>query len=226
VAVWLRCHSFDQLPWACALLQSPPHYEPPAVLSDRCEQLSPHPSGSSHEVCRPFSVSSHGEAASWCSLPHRTACALRFSQPLDASRRPVPPGPISCQIRSWGCTLQSFVPLAWPYAVSSAVPLLTFERPENTTAQATFTAHRSTPRVHSLRPSSKGLDRNRTLRACATSPLNENQTHRSALEPSNRSGLTARAPPPKQRRVHDAPVLPCAERAEAPSPQRAPPASR
>jgi hypothetical protein len=35
-----------------------------------------------------------------------------------------PAGLISCRIRSWGCTLQSFAPVAWPYAVSGADPLL------------------------------------------------------------------------------------------------------
>jgi hypothetical protein len=33
---------------------------------------------------------------------------LRFSRPRDASIRHVPAGLVSCQIRSWGCTLQSF----------------------------------------------------------------------------------------------------------------------
>jgi hypothetical protein len=32
----------------------------------------------------------------------RIACVLRFSRPLDAFIRPVPAGPVSCQIRSWG----------------------------------------------------------------------------------------------------------------------------
>jgi hypothetical protein len=35
-----------------------------------------------------------------------------------------PAGLVSCRIRSWGCTLQSFVPTTWPYAVSGADPLL------------------------------------------------------------------------------------------------------
>jgi hypothetical protein len=60
-------------------------------------------------------------------LHPRTTYAHRFSQPLDALLRPVPAGLVSCQIRSWGCTLQSLVPLAWPHAVSGAVPLMTFQ---------------------------------------------------------------------------------------------------
>jgi hypothetical protein len=35
-----------------------------------------------------------------------------------------PAGLVSCRIRSWGCTLQSFAPTTWPYAVSGADPLL------------------------------------------------------------------------------------------------------
>jgi hypothetical protein len=41
-------------------------------------------------------------------LPHPTASAFRFSRPPDALIRPVPAGLVSCQIRSWGCALQSF----------------------------------------------------------------------------------------------------------------------
>jgi hypothetical protein len=76
--------------------------------------------GSSHEVLRPFSVSPHAAAACWPGLPRPTACALRFSQPLDALSRPVPAGLVSCRIRSWGCALQSLPPLAEPCAVSGA----------------------------------------------------------------------------------------------------------
>jgi hypothetical protein len=60
----------------------------------------------------------------WPGLPHPVACALRFSQPPDAFVRPVPGGPVSCRIRSWGSALQSFAPPAQPYAVSSATTLL------------------------------------------------------------------------------------------------------
>jgi hypothetical protein len=61
-------------------------------------------------------------------LPHPVACTFRFSQPHGALVRPVPAGLVSCRIRSWGCTLQSFPPLAWPYAVSGAFPLLMLGR--------------------------------------------------------------------------------------------------
>jgi hypothetical protein len=56
----------------------------------------------------------------WPGLPRPTACASRFSQPPDAFFRPAPAGPVSCRIRSWGFALQSFAPLAQPYAVSDA----------------------------------------------------------------------------------------------------------
>jgi len=38
----------------------------------------------------------------WPGLLLPTACAFRFSQPLDAFIRPEPAGLISCRIRSWG----------------------------------------------------------------------------------------------------------------------------
>jgi hypothetical protein len=41
-------------------------------------------------------------------LPRPTACAFRFSQPLDASIRPMPAGLVSCQIRSWGSPFRAF----------------------------------------------------------------------------------------------------------------------
>jgi hypothetical protein len=62
-------------------------------------------------------------------LPQPATCAFRFSQPLDAFVRPEPGSLVSCRIRSWGCTLQSFAPLAQPYAVSGATTLMTFEPP-------------------------------------------------------------------------------------------------
>lgn len=54
-------------------------------------------------------------------LPTRTACTFRFSQPRDAFIRLEPTGLVPCRIRSWGCALQSFVPLVQPYTVSGAV---------------------------------------------------------------------------------------------------------
>jgi hypothetical protein len=54
---------------------------PPPPLSGSVRRC-----GSSHEVSLPFSVSPLTAAASWPGLPHPTACALRFSQPLDAFR--------------------------------------------------------------------------------------------------------------------------------------------
>jgi hypothetical protein len=83
--------------------------------------------GSSHEVCSPSASPRTRQRHRWSGLPHPTACAFRFSQPRGALIRPVPAGLVSCRIRSWGCTLQSFAPPAWPYAVSGASPLMTLD---------------------------------------------------------------------------------------------------
>jgi hypothetical protein len=66
----------------------------------------------------------------WTGLPHPAGCALRFSRPLGAFIHREPAGLVSCRIRSWGCTLQSLSPTAWPYAVSGADPLLTLDPPD------------------------------------------------------------------------------------------------
>ena len=118
------------LSWAWALLQSAPSSERPRGPSRPRRDLAA-PCGSSHEVCSP-SASLHTRQR-FCrpGLPHPTTCALRFSQPLDAFFRPVLTGLVSCQIRSWGCALQSFPPLAQPYAVPGAAPLLTLHEPAN-----------------------------------------------------------------------------------------------
>ena len=84
--------------------------------------------GSSHKVCSPSASSRTRQRTRGPGLPHPAACAFRFSQPPGALFRHVPAGLVSCRIRSWGCTLQSFPPLAWPYAVSGASPLLSFGR--------------------------------------------------------------------------------------------------
>jgi hypothetical protein len=47
-----------------------------------------------------------------------------FTTSRRVSIRREPAGLVSCRIRSWGCTLQSFSPTAWPYVVSDADPLL------------------------------------------------------------------------------------------------------
>jgi hypothetical protein len=80
--------------------------------------------GTSHEVCFPYSVSPLGAAALWPGLPHPAACTFRFSRPLGALVRSEPAGLVSCQIRSWGCALQSLAPLPQPYVVSDAAPLV------------------------------------------------------------------------------------------------------
>jgi hypothetical protein len=45
----------------------------------------------------------------WPGLPRPTACASRFSQPLDAFIRPTPAGLVSCQIRSWGLPFRALL---------------------------------------------------------------------------------------------------------------------
>ena len=74
--------------------------------------------------CAPSASPRTEQQQTWPGLPHPVACALRFSRPLGAFVRPVPGGLVSCRIRSWGSTLQSFAPPAQPCAVSSAVALL------------------------------------------------------------------------------------------------------
>jgi len=89
-------------------LQSPsettPKIEPP---SNRPETSSASTEikgrdGSSREVRSPTASSQPWAAALWTSLPGLSACAFRFSQPLDAFIRPKPAGLVSCRSRSWG----------------------------------------------------------------------------------------------------------------------------
>jgi len=47
--------------------------------------------------------------------------ALRFSQPLSASLRPIPPGLVSCRFRSWGSPFR-----ALPYASAASTLIETF----------------------------------------------------------------------------------------------------
>jgi hypothetical protein len=124
VPVKYKSSSPEILSWTCALLQSTSSSKPPLrqqLLSDLIGRR-----GSSHEVCSPSAFPRSQQQLCWPGLPHPSACVLRFSRPLDAfSIHCEPAGLVSCRIRSWGCTLQSFVPTAWPDTVSSADPLLT-----------------------------------------------------------------------------------------------------
>jgi len=61
----------------------------------------------------------------WPGLHLPTACAFRFSQPLDAFIRPSLPALFHAG-SALGVTLQSFLPPAQQYAVPSAFPLVTF----------------------------------------------------------------------------------------------------
>ena len=125
--------------------------------------------GSSHEVCSPSASCHTWQRTRGPGLPHPVACAFRFSQPPGALFRHVLAGLVSCRIRSWGCTLQSFAPLAWPYAVSGACPLLSFGRSRRarlaglpTVARASLaiaetTAYETRTRARSEDRSSPGL---------------------------------------------------------------------
>jgi hypothetical protein len=62
----------------------------------------------------------------WACLTQSPASS-GFGQPPDAFIRPELTGPISYRIRSWGLTLQSFVPPGQPYVVSNVFTLLTLD---------------------------------------------------------------------------------------------------
>jgi hypothetical protein len=136
-----KCPSPVALSWACTLLQSPSSSKPPPR-----RQILPDPTGrygSSHEVLRPFSVSPLAAAASLVGFasPGRLRPQV-FSTSRRVSIRREPAGLVSCRIRSWGCALQSFPPVAWPYAVSSADPLLTLVPARRHLARRPCPAHR------------------------------------------------------------------------------------
>jgi hypothetical protein len=116
----------------------------------------------------------------WPGLPHRTACASRFSQPLDALIRPVPGGLVSCHIRSWGCALQSFAPSVQPYAVSGvSLALLSFERT------------RTPPHAHRKR--SKPTTARSSARLQRPKPSNTNPARRPPTEAENQRPLPVTA---------------------------------
>jgi hypothetical protein len=101
---------------------------------------------SSREVSRPFSVSPHRAAASIGRAFHtRSPAPSGFLNLMTPSSAPVPGGLVSCHIRSWGCTLQSFVPPVQPYAVSGAAPLLSLDEPG-------FPLHARSHRAETRRP--------------------------------------------------------------------------
>jgi hypothetical protein len=140
-----------------ALLQSPPGVERPltCLRSLACRAV-----GSFPGVLFPSSVSPLGAAAFRSGLPHPTTCAFGFSRPLDAFIRPEPAGLVSCQIRSWGFTLQSFAPPAQPFAVSGASALMSLETPFSPTRPPDIRTQACFPRARvrrSERPSPPGL---------------------------------------------------------------------
>jgi hypothetical protein len=80
----------------------------------------------------PYNVSPRGAAASMDRVClTRTACAFRFSQPLDAFIRPTLAGLVSCRIRSWGSPFRAFLLLCSLGTVSGARALLPFNTPPN-----------------------------------------------------------------------------------------------
>jgi hypothetical protein len=139
-----------------------------------------------------------------------------------------PAGLISCRIRSWGCALQSFVPTAWPYAVSGADPLLAL-------VPARPPSHVPFPLTLAKAEASSSPD-GRCLSSGAETPLGRNRRRpsrqsRSSDEPNGRptlerrstfepdSGSTLRAPKRPSSRTVTRPTG-----TEAP-PRRAAPAS-
>jgi hypothetical protein len=122
----------------------------------------------------------------------------------------VPAGLVSCQIRSWGCTLQSFVPLPWPYAVSDAVPLMTFERPANTTASGRLTKRRNAGVLTTgVRPKHSLATETEVCVSNAASPMPPSRSRRNARGQKTSAGQAPFALPPKRRRVRDQPLHPC-----------------
>jgi hypothetical protein len=96
----------ELLSWACALLQSTPKRRAAAEALGKPSTTAPPlrfgplqriPARDKDMVNCPGDTSPE------------TPCAFRFSQPPDALHRPVPAGPISDQIRSWGFPYRAFL---------------------------------------------------------------------------------------------------------------------
>lgn len=109
-----------------------PNIKPPSARVPE----APVANSSSHGICFPYSVSSRGAAACVAGIastrpptPSGYLNLLTLHRP-SASRPCFMPAPLM------GFALQSFVPPVQPFAVSSAVPLLTFLRLAST-SQAT-----------------------------------------------------------------------------------------
>lgn len=108
-----------------------------------------------------------------------------FSTSRRVSIRREPAGLVSCRIRSWGSTLQSLAPTAWPYAVSDADPLMVLvllatispPRPAGTEAPLGSLGRRSTS---GLLQRKKRLWKRRPARAAGTR-RSVRLGHRSAL---------------------------------------------
>jgi hypothetical protein len=94
------------LSWASTLLQSTPKDQAAVTRITKKETPS---RGSSLEVPSPTAYPRKGQRHQWPGLPHPTASAFRFSQPLDAFIRPMPAGLVSCRIRSWGSPFRAFL---------------------------------------------------------------------------------------------------------------------
>jgi hypothetical protein len=205
-AAWLRYHSFSQLPWAFALLQSASDSEQPPFAHHRCKQRWLALAGSSHEVWSPSAYPRTRQR------PDDAVCLTTSPAPsgfLNLSTLWSAPCLLAlfhASVRSWGCALQSFAPLAWPCAVSDAVPLMTFKRPVNTTANIRRTApKRCSPSARCAQALTCDLNRSPCLHA--TSPLPSDRSHRSARSFENRRWLALRAAAEAASRPTRLPVL-------------------
>jgi hypothetical protein len=113
-------------------------------------------------------------------------CALRFSQPLDALLRHVPAGLVSCQIRSWGCALQSFAPLHRAVRrLRRRAPLDVWYAPSSSTSSDRGSGPKpELPVERTDTPLPPTCDLNRSpWKHGATSPLPQSRSHRSARCP-------------------------------------------
>jgi hypothetical protein len=229
-----KCSSPVLLSWARTLLQSASSSWPPLchlALSDSVGQ-----NDSSHEVSRPYSVSPLTAAAS-CDrpgLPHPTDLRPQvFSTSRRFSIRREPAGLISCRIRSWGLTLQSFAPATWLYAVSGAPPLMTlvparrhlvrlrrslppegFVEPPSRPIRA---GHRSDlpSRVHPFPQSRSSVEAGRAARSSEAEASLARTTRLTPLRPKPQRSQTLR-PSPRGRNLDETDRHPLPSRTEVP----------
>jgi hypothetical protein len=90
-------------------LCSPSEYSHTSSSRSNTRQAELH--GSSPEVWSPTAYPRTEQRRMWIARAclTRAPCAFRFSQPPGALHRPVPAGPVSCQIRSWGSPFRALL---------------------------------------------------------------------------------------------------------------------